>query len=290
MIHTVKAICLGIAAAAYCHDNLPPPGANTLSNNTDKIKIEHWHSFSIRIRFPILICAVYTVGTMVYLLEMVRGGSIGSFSVDQNLNVIKTWQLVALGVALVADALRKWSILTLNRFFTVSAIPCYWSSRHCLLEGYFFFLEQSLFNPDSSFFLYRLWFLVSTDDPHSAQVSHYRTLSLPPPPLLHCPPRQPSCILPHIVPRGPLGHICSIHVSCDRAADSLWHPSDQQHGGLVSVCSGFDLARRRLGCAWRDLGYTRLGAVLWPIHVSADSGRGSNAGGALWTGVEGICG
>lgn len=154
MIHTVKAICLGIAAAAYCHDNLPPPGANALSNQTDKIKIEHWHSFSIRIRFPVLICAVYTVGTMVYLLEMVRGGSIGSFSVDQNLNVIKTWQLVALGVALVADALRKWSILTLNRFFTVSAIPCYWSSRHCLLEGYVFFLEQSLLNPDSSFFFY----------------------------------------------------------------------------------------------------------------------------------------
>lgn len=125
MIHTVKAICLGIAAAAYCHDNLPPPGANAVSNKTDKIMIEHWHSFSIKIRFPALICTVYTVGTMVYLLEMVRGGNIGSFSVDQNLNVIKTWQLVALGVALVADALRKWSIVTLDRFFTVSEIPCY---------------------------------------------------------------------------------------------------------------------------------------------------------------------
>ncbi|KAF9206325.1 hypothetical protein BGZ59_011736 [Podila verticillata] len=118
MIHTVKAICLGIAAAAYCHDNLPPPGANAVSNNTDKIKIEHWHSFSIKIRFPVLICTVYTVGTMIYLFEMVRGGNIGSFSIDQNLNVIKTWQLVALGVALVADALRKWSIVTLARFFT----------------------------------------------------------------------------------------------------------------------------------------------------------------------------
>lgn len=120
MIHALKAIYLVVTAAIYCHDNLPPPGANAVSTKTDKIKIEHWHSFSIKIRFPVLICAVYTAGIMVYLLETLRGGNIGSFSVDKHLNVIKTWQLVALGIALVADALRKWSIVTLDRFFTVS--------------------------------------------------------------------------------------------------------------------------------------------------------------------------
>ncbi|KAG0336262.1 hypothetical protein BG000_006758 [Podila horticola] len=118
MIHAPKAIYLVVTAAIYCHDNLPPPGANAVSTKTDKIKIEHWHSFSIKIRFPVLICAVYTAGIMVYLLETLRGGNIGSFSVDKHLNVIKTWQLVALGIALVADALRKWSIVTLDRFFT----------------------------------------------------------------------------------------------------------------------------------------------------------------------------
>ncbi|KAG0076805.1 hypothetical protein BGZ92_002242, partial [Podila epicladia] len=118
MIHSLKAIYLIATAAIYCHDNLPPPGANAVSNKTDKIKIEHWHSISIRIRFPVLICTMYIVGTMVYLLEMLHGGNIGSFSVDKHLNVIKTWQLVALGIALIADALRKWSIVTLDRFFT----------------------------------------------------------------------------------------------------------------------------------------------------------------------------
>ncbi|KAG0017820.1 hypothetical protein BGZ82_000659 [Podila clonocystis] len=125
MIHTLKAIYLIVTAAIYCHDNLPPPGANAVSNKSDKIKIEHWHSFSIKIRFPVLICTLYTVGIMAYLFEMLYGRNIGSFSVDKHLNMIKTWQLVALGIALVADALRKWSIVTLDRFFTVSSVPSF---------------------------------------------------------------------------------------------------------------------------------------------------------------------
>ncbi|KAG0325282.1 hypothetical protein BG004_003255, partial [Podila humilis] len=119
MLHIFKALCLVASAATYAHDNLPPKGANAVSDKTDKIKIENWHSFSIKIRFPILITIMYTVGTMVYLLEMVRGGFIGhNFSVDKNLNVIKAWQVVALVVALLSHLLRVWAVSTLNYFFT----------------------------------------------------------------------------------------------------------------------------------------------------------------------------
>lgn len=116
----LKAASLVVSSISYHHCNIPPASSKTVSGDSDKIQNEGWNKKSLLTWLPYVLAYSHNFGTLIYVMTILRGGSIGKFDVSKELGTLETWQAVAVIVALAAHAFRVWAVQSLARFFTVS--------------------------------------------------------------------------------------------------------------------------------------------------------------------------
>jgi hypothetical protein len=117
---TSKAACVLTSGICQLICSLPPSSSKSVdAKKDDKITTEEWPFKYIHLECiaAALFCLTETI---LYIILMVRGDSISSSIDVQGLRELKTWQLVATVFCVLGTILRKWSFITLGRFFTVS--------------------------------------------------------------------------------------------------------------------------------------------------------------------------
>lgn len=115
----LKVTCLVVSSISYHHCIVPPPASKTVSGDTDKIHKEGWANYSLLTWLPYVLAYSHNLGTLIYVLTTLRGGSIDAFDVRE-LETLESWQVALAVIALVGHAFRVWAIQSLARFFTVS--------------------------------------------------------------------------------------------------------------------------------------------------------------------------
>lgn len=134
----VKATCLVAALVSNALCFKPPPSSKTVDPKKEqKVVSEVRLLTDYANKFPIVLISIAVLETALYLVLMTNnstsGGSgatsgilKGSSSLPlhdqvifQEMAVLKTWQKVATVLCLLGYVLRKWSFVTLDRFFTV---------------------------------------------------------------------------------------------------------------------------------------------------------------------------
>jgi len=115
----LKVTCLVVSSISYHHCIVPPPASKTVSRDTDKIHKEGWAKYSLLTWLPYVLAYSHNLGTLIYVLTILRGGSINAFDVKE-LEILESWQAALVVIALVGHAFRVWAIQSLARFFTVS--------------------------------------------------------------------------------------------------------------------------------------------------------------------------
>ncbi|KAF9912281.1 hypothetical protein EC991_000173 [Linnemannia zychae] len=130
----VKAACLvvGLVSNALC---FKPPSSSKSVDPKKEHKFVHESKFLTNWahKFPAVLISVATLQVVLYLVFMTGGGGNGSANgilkgssslplhdqaIFQGMAELKTWQKVATALCLLGYALRKWSFVTLDRFFT----------------------------------------------------------------------------------------------------------------------------------------------------------------------------
>jgi hypothetical protein len=135
-----KAVCLVAALASNALSYKPPPSSKTVDPKKEqKVVPEFKILTSYANTFPAVMIAIATLETVLYLVFMTSSGNgsnstasgilKGSSSLPLRDQVIfremadlKTWQKIATVGCVLGYALRKWSFVTLDRFFTVSNV------------------------------------------------------------------------------------------------------------------------------------------------------------------------
>ncbi|KAF9936881.1 hypothetical protein BGZ67_001898 [Mortierella alpina] len=114
----LKALCLSVACASYVVVWLPPASSKSISPKKDKIKDEGFLISAGQLHlFSFLLSATTILQTAIYILLMIFAKSFDLSAVYQ-LQEFKAWHGLATLAALAGCALRKWSFVTLDRFFT----------------------------------------------------------------------------------------------------------------------------------------------------------------------------
>ncbi|KAG0037524.1 hypothetical protein BGZ82_002389 [Podila clonocystis] len=113
-----KIACLTISSIAYFL-SFQPPSSSKVNTKTDKIKEEaqmrklgghHFVSTAASV--------VYIMQAAVYIYLMTTASKTSSMLAVQQLTVFENWHVVAVILGLAGCALRKWSFVTLDQFFT----------------------------------------------------------------------------------------------------------------------------------------------------------------------------
>ncbi|KAI1299056.1 hypothetical protein EDD11_006570 [Mortierella claussenii] len=114
-----KAACLVAATTGYVICALPPASSKTVNaKKNDRVMMEDWLT-RWSLKMPIVLASIVVLETALYLLLMVRGPVFSNDLAIQQLREIKTWHLVLTALAVGGCWLRKWSFMTLDRFFTL---------------------------------------------------------------------------------------------------------------------------------------------------------------------------
>lgn len=133
-----KATCLVAALVSNSLCFKPPPSSKTVDPKKEqKVVSEVRLLTDYANKFPIVLISISVLETVLYLVLMANNStSVGSGAASgilkgssslplhdqvifQEMAVLKTWQKVATVLCLLGYALRKWSFVTLDRFFTV---------------------------------------------------------------------------------------------------------------------------------------------------------------------------
>jgi len=115
----LKALYLSATCASYVAAALPPASSKTASPKKDTIVDEGLLTrINLTRLVPKVMPAATILQTTVYILLMNSDKGHDSSAVHQ-LQIFKTWHALVALVALAGYALRKWSFITLDRFFTV---------------------------------------------------------------------------------------------------------------------------------------------------------------------------
>ncbi|KAF8928986.1 hypothetical protein EDD21DRAFT_369082 [Dissophora ornata] len=114
-----KAACLMTASASYVLCALPPPSSKTVNaQKDDKIVHEDWLIKLNVNKASVIMASIGVLETALYILLMIRGAVISNDVAIQQLQELKPWHLVMTGLCLAGFGLRKWSFISLDRFFT----------------------------------------------------------------------------------------------------------------------------------------------------------------------------
>ncbi|KAK3804725.1 MAG: hypothetical protein JOS17DRAFT_725557 [Linnemannia elongata] len=132
-----KATCLVAALVSNSLCFKPPPSSKTVDPKKEqKVVSEVRLLTDYANKFPIVLISISVLETVLYLVLMANNStSVGSGAASgilkgssslplhdqvifQEMAVLKTWQKVATVLCLLGYALRKWSFVTLDRFFT----------------------------------------------------------------------------------------------------------------------------------------------------------------------------
>ncbi|KAG0357886.1 hypothetical protein BG005_003001 [Podila minutissima] len=117
MTMLAKALCLMATSFAYIQCMLPPPSNKALQ--TDKVTDEHWLKMLGGTNIlPIVAAALNILETGTYIFLMTTASKSSPLPAVQQLAVFKLWHAAATVLSLSGFALRKWSFVTLDRFFT----------------------------------------------------------------------------------------------------------------------------------------------------------------------------
>ncbi|KAF9320633.1 hypothetical protein BG003_005382 [Podila horticola] len=117
MTMIAKALCLTANSFAYIQCMLPPP--SNKARQTDKVTDEYWLKMLGGANiFPIVATAVNMLETATYIFLMSTASKTSPLPAVQQLAVFKNWHVAATVLSLSGYALRKWSFVTLDRFFT----------------------------------------------------------------------------------------------------------------------------------------------------------------------------
>lgn len=114
-----KILCLTASGLASCYSHLPPP-SSTDNRKTDKITDER-HMRKLGGANVVTTAAAFLTllqtTTYIYLMTYSKSSFLPAI---QQLSEFERWHAVAAAVTVAGFALRKWSFMTLDRFFTVS--------------------------------------------------------------------------------------------------------------------------------------------------------------------------
>lgn len=114
-----KVLCLTASAFAYIYSAMPPPSSK--ARQTDKITDEYWlRRLGGANIFPIIMATSKALETATYIYLMTTASKTSPLPAVQQLAVFKSWHIAATVVSVAGYALRKWSFVTLDRFFTVN--------------------------------------------------------------------------------------------------------------------------------------------------------------------------
>ncbi|KAG0016888.1 hypothetical protein BGZ81_011013, partial [Podila clonocystis] len=112
-----KALCLTANSFAYIQCILPPPSNKT--RQTDKVTDEYWlKMLGGTDIFPIVAAAMNMLETATYIFLMTTSSKTSPLPAVQQLAAFKSWNVAATVLSLSGFALRKWSFVTLDNFFT----------------------------------------------------------------------------------------------------------------------------------------------------------------------------
>lgn len=116
-----KSLCLTASAFAYIYSILPP--SSSKARQTDKITNEYWLRWLGGVDiFPIVSSTVKALETATYMYLMLTASKTSPLPAVQQLAVFKSWHIAATVLSVSGYALRKWSFVTLDRFFTVNML------------------------------------------------------------------------------------------------------------------------------------------------------------------------
>lgn len=153
-----KAVCLvaALVSSSLCFN--PPPSSKSVDPKKEQRVVSEVRFLTeYANKFPFVFISIAVLETALYLVLMTNNGTSGGGSgaasgilkgssslplhdqvIFQEMAVLKTWQMIATVLCLLGYALRKWSFITLDRFFTV---------RNSVFSGLFLFMLQGfLFN------------------------------------------------------------------------------------------------------------------------------------------------
>ncbi|KAF9311502.1 hypothetical protein BG003_007337 [Podila horticola] len=91
----LKAASLVVSSISYHHCNIPPASSKTVSGDSDKIQNEGWNKKSLLTWLPYVLAYSHNFGTLIYVMTILRGGSIGKF--DFQLTIRKGHRLIGHG-------------------------------------------------------------------------------------------------------------------------------------------------------------------------------------------------
>ncbi|OAQ35294.1 hypothetical protein K457DRAFT_151829 [Linnemannia elongata AG-77] len=133
-----KAVCLvaALVSSSLCFN--PPPSSKTVDPKKEQRVVSEVRFLTeYANKFPFVFISIAVLETALYLVLMTNNGTSGGGSgaasgilkgssslplhdqvIFQEMAVLKTWQLIATVLCLLGYALRKWSFITLDRFFT----------------------------------------------------------------------------------------------------------------------------------------------------------------------------
>ncbi|KAF9357164.1 hypothetical protein BGX26_004133 [Mortierella sp. AD094] len=116
----VKASCIIFASICCFFCVKPPPHSKEVNEKKkDKIVNEDWLANLNVHRFPIVLAAVGASKGLIYLLLMMRGDFFLLNTPEiMQLREVKPWHFVATALCFTGLVLRRWSFITLGRFFT----------------------------------------------------------------------------------------------------------------------------------------------------------------------------
>lgn len=114
-----KALCLVAGAFSYVYSGKPPQSSKT--RPTDKITDEYWlRRLGGPNIFPMVTATLRVLETTTYIYLMTTASKTSPLPAVQQLAVFKSWHIAATAISVAGYALRKWSFVTLDQFFTVN--------------------------------------------------------------------------------------------------------------------------------------------------------------------------
>lgn len=132
-----KAACLVAALVSHVLSYKPPTSSKTVDPKKEQKVVSEFRLLTdYANKFPAVMIAIAVLQTVLYLVFMTKSGN-GSNSaasvilkgssslplrdqvIFQEMVILKTWQMAATVGCVLGYALRKWSFVTLDRFFTV---------------------------------------------------------------------------------------------------------------------------------------------------------------------------
>ncbi|KAF8925108.1 hypothetical protein BGZ52_007321 [Haplosporangium bisporale] len=112
-----KVLCLTASGLAYIYSIMPPPSSK--ARQTDKVTHESWLKWlGGPNNFPIVSSTIKALETVTYIYLMTTASKTSSLPAVQQLAVFKSWHIAATVLSVAGYALRKWSFVTLDHFFT----------------------------------------------------------------------------------------------------------------------------------------------------------------------------